>query len=146
MQDIANDIRLAMISNQELSGDFAVYNGDAAIFTGRIPTNALTKLPNAVVRCISLTDMDAVNSLRPIIRYDVLITGRPDTNNPQKARIIDELGFKVRNQFHRKRQSIETDVGDVVQIICSGPFIAPVSDPAFEARLVSLSITLREKE
>lgn len=138
--DLGAPIRTALLDEPTIEGLLSEYQGVAGIFTRRpAPDGALYPLiivnPDA-----SLTDRDGLTSDRPLIIKDVIVYGR----QPDDYRLVESIGYSIRTLFHRTRFSIDVDGYDVVEIVASGPRIAPTDDDSTVARVVTLTIQLRE--
>lgn len=138
--DLAPAIREALIDEVTISGLLAEYNGEPAIFTRRpVPSESL--YPMIIVSPdIVINDIDALVSRRPVVIRDVTVYG----NQPDDYRTIEQIGYSIRQLFHRQRLSITPTGYSVVDIIATGPNPAPTDDQKTVARVVTLTITTRE--
>lgn len=95
----------------------------------------------------SIGDQDGLTSNRPVVQRDIAIYGRkgtpgdPSDDSPK----VEQLGFLIRELFHRQRFSVRPEGYSVTDIVASGPVPAPVDDDGEVGRLVSLTIRLRRK-
>jgi hypothetical protein len=89
---------------------------------------------------VSLTDQDGIDDFRPIQERDITVYGLNDT--PTRYRIVEGLGYAIREMFHGQRASISVSGWNVIQINARGPIPAPTDDDQTVARMVSLSIEL----
>ena len=136
--DFAPAIYAALIADSTITGLLSEYKTNPAIFTRRpIPADAV--YPYIVVNPdASVTDFDALNSDRPIIIRDIAIYGQ----QPDDYRAVEQIGYLVRELFHRNRFSLSNSDYNIVLITATGPQIAPVDDDHTVGRLVSLRIQL----
>lgn len=139
--DLAPAIRTALIAESTITGLITERLGEPAVFTRRpVPDDA--ELPYIVVsEDVSITDADGLTSDRPVVVRDVLIYG----NQPDDYRKIEQLGYLVRELFHREKESIDPADYHVVEITTAGPRAAPTSDDEIVGRVVTLTIQLRSK-
>ncbi len=139
--DLAGDIRTALIAESTISGLLSEWKDEPAVFT-RTPIPPLAVPPFMVVSdAVSITDADGLTSDRPIVIRDILVYG----HQPDQYRTVEQIGYSVRELFHRERFSVISDTYDIIDIIASGPRGAPTSDEELVGRLVSLNFFLRKK-
>ncbi len=138
--DIAPDIRDALLAEPTIAGLLTDWHSEAAIFT-RIPIPEDAAYPYIVISPdIALTDADGLESDRPVVIRDIRIYGQ----QPDDYRIIEQLGYLIRDLFHRDRFSIIKTGFDIILITASGPSEAPSSDEETVGRLVTLTINMRK--
>ena len=137
--DTGAPIRTALLAEPTIEGLLAEYQGVAGVFTKRpVPDGAL--YPLIIVNPdVSVTDLDGLDSDRPIVIKDVIVYGR----QPDDYRVVESIGYSIRTLFHRTRFSIDVDGYDVVEITATGPRVAPTDDDSTVARVVTLTISLR---
>lgn len=142
--DLAPAIRTAVIE-APFAGDLALYHGEPAVFTRRpVPPDA--ERPFVLVNPpAAISDMDALASDRPLIMRDVLIygwKGAPGAADDQ-TRVVEQIGFEIRDLFHRQKFGLRPDGFSVIDIRATGPIPAPADDEVAIGRVVSLTIRLR---
>lgn len=143
--DLGPATRDALIGNVEVAPFLDLWANEPAAFTRR-PVPASAGYPMIIVNTpAALGDEDGLISDRPVIQYDVAIYGRvgsPGTADDH-TRIVEELGFAVRRQFHRNRWALQVGGFHVIDVRASGPVPAPVDDDKEVGRVVSLTVRLR---
>lgn len=138
--DLGASIRTALLAEAPIYGLLGEWSGEPSIFTRR-PVPSEAQYPMIVVNPdIAITDQDALRSKRPIVTKDVIVYG----DQPDGYRVVEQLGYAIRELFHRERFSIDVDGYDVVQIVASGPNVAPTDDDKTVGRVVTLTISLRK--
>lgn len=137
--DLAPCLRASLKAAAPIASQLGVWNGDPAIYTRR-PVPGDAPAPFVLINPdAAITDQDGTNAPRPIIQRDILIVG----NQPKDYRVVEALGYTMREHFHRKPQSIIAPEGyHCVLIIVSGPTPAPVDDPTQVARAIHLTVWL----
>lgn len=136
--NLAGPLRDALIANGDITALLGTWEGEASIHTRRpVPDGA--GYPMGIVNPdVSIGDRDWLTSRRPIVTRDIVWYGQ----QPGQYRDVEALGYLTRDLFHRKRFSITVPGFHVMQIIASGPHVAPTDDEKTVARAVSLSIHL----
>ena len=138
--DLAPALRTALIGEPLISGLLSEFEGDPAVFTRR-PTPSEAEYPLIVVsEDVFIRDMDALLSRREVVLRDIIIYG----HNDDDYRVVEAIGYSVRDLFHRKRDSIILSDHYVIDIRATGPRAAPTDDDEVVGRLVSLTIRLGE--
>lgn len=141
MLDVLDEaIRDALIADSVIASRIDVHNGDPAVFTRRpVPEGA----PNRMIIVnppTTIDDQDALTSRRPVVTRDLAVYG----NQPDHYRDVERVGYRMRELFQRNKWAI-TPVGyAVIEIIARGPFPGPTDDDKTVARVVMLTIRLRE--
>lgn len=139
--DLAANIRTALLAEATIAGLLSTWNGEAAVFTRRpVPDDAVTPFI-AVSPDISVTDADGLTSERPIVVRDITVYG----DQPDQYRTVEQVGYSIRRLFHHDRLSITNTDYDIVNIVATGPQIAPTDDETAIARVVTLTISARRK-
>lgn len=137
--DIAPAIRAALINESTISGLLTEWQNDPAIFTRRpVPEDAAPPYIS-ISEDISITDEDYLNSKHPIVVRDIIAIG----HDPDDYRAVEQLGYSIRDLFHRQRFSITLDGFTVLDIRANGPRAVTPGDDEFVARLVSVTFLLR---
>lgn len=137
--DLAPSIRTALLAEPTITGLITEYLGEPAVLTRRPVPDGVVFPFIVVSEDISIVDADGLRSDRPVVVRDVLIYG----HQPDDYRAIEQLGYSVRELFHREKASIVSTDYDVVEIIATGPTAAPTSDDEIIGRVVTLTIQLR---
>lgn len=139
--DLGPSIRTALINDAIIGGLIAQWQGDPAVFTRR-PTFTEVYYPLIVIsEDIALIEQDALRSDRPVVVRDVIVYG----HNPDDYRTVDEVAYRIRELFHREKNSIVSTDYNVVDIRVTGPIAAPSDDEEIVGRIVTLNIQLRSK-
>lgn len=143
--DLGPAIREALLDEALIAGELAVYADSRAVFTRRpVPEDA--GYPMVLINPpAALTDEDGLTSDRPVWMGDVLVyglKGAPGTAEDQ-TRTVEQLGFRVRNLFHRQRWALQVGGFHVIDVRASGPVPAPVDDDKEIGRAISLIVRLR---
>lgn len=145
--DLGPPIRAALLEAENIAGELGLYKEKPAIFTRRpVPEEASDPIiiinPDAAI-----SDEDALNSERPIVMRDIAIYGvkAAPADPADQSRLVEALGYRVRKLFHRQKFSIRPEGFSVIEIIATGPIVAPVDDEATVGRIVSLTVRLRRE-
>jgi len=137
--DLAPAIRTALIADPTITGLITEFLGEPAVFTKR-PVDDDAVLPFIVIsEDVSITDADGLTSDRPVVMRDIFAYG----HQPDDYRAIEQIGYAVRELFHRESFSLIVTDYDVIEIIATGPIAAPTSDDEIIGRVVTLTIQLR---
>lgn len=133
-------IRVALVADSDITDLLGTYQGNPSIHTRRpVPEQAM--YPMLVISSsVAIGDFDGLKSNRPIAVHDVIAYGQKDDS----YRVVEELGYLLRNKFHRNRTVISVPSYNVVSLVASGPIPAPVDDIKFIGRVVSLTVQLAE--
>ena len=145
-------LRDALIAGDPVRGivvgaDLAEYKGEPAVFTRRpVPEDA--EDPMIIINPpVGIGDFDALNSDRPVWSGTVALYGRKGApgSSEDQTRLVDALGYRIRELFHRQRFSVRPDGFSVIDVVASGPIAGPVDDDKTVARIVGLRIRLRRE-
>lgn len=116
----------------------AIYHGAKAVFTKR-PVPVDCGFPLIITAgYVTYGDQDFIDDEMADLTRDIAIYG----SKPDHYRIVEQIGFDVRDLFHRKRESLIVSGWNVVDIRCSGPIDAPVDDDMTIGRIVTLRVRL----
>lgn len=137
--DLSAAFYSALSSDPSITTPLGAYLSGKSIFTRRpVPESAL--YPMIVVSPdITVTNEDALVSRRPMVVRDVIAYGEQDSD----YRIVENLGYLIRDKFHRQKDSLTVTNYQIIDIVASGPFVAPTDDDQHLARGVSLTIRLQ---
>jgi len=141
--DLSPAIRTALLDEPTIAGLLSEFanSGEASIFT-RVPVPADAVYPYIVIfPDVFINDLDGLTSDRPVVVRDVAVYGV----QPTDYRTVEQLGYSIRELFHRERFSIINADFDIVEIIATGPISAPGADEETIGRLVTLTIQTRKK-
>jgi hypothetical protein len=145
--DLAPALRAALIGEPTIADPLSEWQNEPAVFTRRpVPKDAAD--PMIIVNPpAAIGDDDGLTSDRPVVQLDIAIYGKKAApgDASDQTRIVEALGFRVRDLFHRQKFAILPDGFSVIGITAAGPFPAPVDDEETVGRLVSLTIRLRRK-
>lgn len=139
--NLAGPIRIAMLAEPSIAGLLSIFRGEPAIATRRPLPAGMGRPCIAVSPDVTVTDEDALNSPRPVVVRDIIAYG----DQPDDYRVIEDLGYAMRDFFHRNRFSIVPDGYAVIDIVARGPFPAPTDSEKTVARMVSLTIRLQRR-
>lgn len=139
--DLAPAIRTAILAVPTITGLLTDYKGTPAVLTRRpVPDGVV--MPYVVVsEDITVTDADGLTSDRPVVMRDVLVYGA----QPDDYRAVEQIGYELRETFHRQQFSLILADYDVIEITAVGPRAAPTSNAETVGRVVTLNIQLRSK-
>lgn len=138
--DLGPPLRNALAAASEITALLGTYSGSFSIHT-RVPVPENASYPMLVISSdILLTDEDGLISRRPVVTRDIAVYGLQSSD----YRAVERIGYFVRELFHRKRASIDPFGYRVLDIVASGPQVAPASDEEFVGRVVTLTIRLEE--
>lgn len=137
--DLAPAILAVINAEPTITGLLSTFEGVPAISTRRPVAEGMDYPLIVVTPDVAINDGDALTSVRPIVIRDVIVYG----NNPDDYRTVEQVGYSLRDLFHRKRDSIIPTGYDVIAVTAAGPRPAPTSDDEIIGRVVSLTIQLR---
>lgn len=139
-RDLSEPIRTAIISNVGITALLGQYVGAPAVFTRR-PAPAVLTYPAVMISPdVANTDEDGLTDDRPVVVRDITVYGQNDT--PEKYRVIEALGYALRQLFHRQKRALQIDGFRVIDLVVSGPIPAPVDDEQTVGRIVTLTVRL----
>ncbi len=143
--DLAPALREAIIGNIAITALLSTWEGEPAVFTRRpTPADAIYPLIQ-ISPDISVVDRDMLVEQIPVIRRDIAVYGDqgpvPDVG---QYRIVEQIAYLLRKQFHRKRLSISASGYNVIDIVAHGPMTAPVDDEKLVGRAVLLTIRAQD--
>lgn len=141
--DLSVPLRDALIGNAAITSQLPAYKGSFPIFTRRPAPTDITYPIIMISPDVTIDDEDGINDFRPIQVRDVVVYGQNDT--PAKYRVVEVLGYAIREMFHSTRLSIVVPSFTVTLITARGPMPAPTDDDQTVARIVSLTIRLARK-
>ena len=137
--DLAPAILAAIKTDPTITGLLSTFQGEPAIATRR-PVNDGMEYPLiAISPDVAVNDADALTSFRPVVIRDIIVYG----NQPDDYRTVEQIGYRLRDLFHRNRDVIIPTGFDVIAVTATGPRAAPTSDDETVGRVVSLTIQLR---
>jgi hypothetical protein len=138
--NLAAPLRTALMASAPIIALIKTFEGEPAVFTRR-PLPGEVEFPAlAIGPDVGIVDRDGLTSRRPLVMRDVTAFG----DQPRDYRDVEQLGYLIRELFHRNPGALTVPGHQVVQIIASGPYPAPVSDDAsMVARMVGLAVQLR---
>lgn len=138
--DLSEPLRTAIIGEIAITGSLAVFANAPAVFTRRPVPSEATFPMICVSPDIMISDADGLSSLRPVVTRDVTVYGQQDS----AYRLVEDVGYLLRELFHRRKQSISVVGYHVVDIVASGPRPAPVDDDKLVGRVVTLTVRLQK--
>lgn len=138
--DLSEPLYNAIKGNSGIATALATYEGQAAVFTKRpVPKDCLFPLI-ITAGYVTYGNEDFIDDGMAAVTRDIAIYG----NKPDHYRIVEHLGFDIRDLFHRKRESLTVSGWHVVDIVCSGPIDAPVDDDMTVGRIVTMRVRLTQ--
>lgn len=139
--DLSAPLRTAIIGHTPITSKLATFNGAPAVFTRRPVPDAY---PLVIVSPdIVLSDEDGISDLRPVVVRDIAVYGLNDT--AANYRKVEQVGYALRDLFHRQRQAITVIGYRVIDIVAQGPYPAPVDDDTTVGRRVTLQARLAKQ-
>jgi hypothetical protein len=136
--DLAAPLRRAIVADAEITALLGSFNGDYSVHTRR-PIPEAAGLPMiAISPDVSIRDQDGVRDSRPVIVRDIAVYG----SAAEHYRVVEQIGYLIRDLFHRERYAIEVNQYNVIDIVADGPHPAPVDDASEVGRSVTLTIRL----
>lgn len=139
--DLGPNIYDAVSNDSVIRGLISRTRRNPSVFT-RIPIPDGVAYPYIVIsHDVAVSDSDAVNHLNPVVTRDIFVYGA----QPDDYRVVNEIGYRLREIFHRKRDSIVNNDYDIVNITVQGPNLAPSADAEIIGRVVTLTIQLASK-
>jgi hypothetical protein len=138
--NLSEPIREAVLGDPDITSYLGTYAGEPSVHTRR-PVPSEATYPAVVISPdVSLTDFDALNGSRPIAVRDVAVYGQ----QPGSYRRVEELGYTIRELFHRRKENVVVDGYHVVDLVASGPIVAPTDDEKLVGRVVTLTFRLQK--
>jgi hypothetical protein len=132
-------IRAAILDDSTLTDGLGEYEGDPAVLT-RVPVPVGATYPMIVIPpAVAVSDGDGLSASRPILVRDLMVYGR----QPDHYRIVETLGYMLREKFHRDRSSFAVEGYHVIAVAAQGPVPAPVDDDQTVGRRTTLTIQLQ---
>lgn len=118
--DLSEPLRTALLDDATITAQLPAYAGSKTVFTRRpVPDNA--EYPMIIVSAdVGIVDEDGIDDQRPVITRDVAVFGRNDV--AESYRQVEDIGFLVRDLFHRRRDSIVVPGWNVIDVRAAGPF------------------------
>ena len=136
--DLSAPLRTAIIGHTPIASKLGTFNGAPAVFTRRPVPDAY---PLVIVSPdIAVSDQDGISNLRPVVVRDIAAYGLNDT--AANYRKVEQIGYALRDLFHRRRQSITVTGYRVIDIVAQGPYAAAVDDDTMAGRRVTLQVRL----
>lgn len=139
--NLAIPLRSAIIANVAISSKLAQFRNEPGVFTRRpVPDDAKYMLI-AISPDIANYDEDGLKTFRTRTTKDIFIYGE----QPDDYRDVENIGYLLREMFHRKKDSIVVPGHHIISVTALGPMIAPTEEmasnqPNIVGRLVSLTI------
>lgn len=138
MTAIADAIYARLSGDAALAGLVGQYGTAPAIFVGDVlPAEVLPDQhgPLVLVPDGKQSDFDTGVNVR-LIGLNVRMYG-------VSSQALEAVGIKVRQLLHR--WSAAVDHGKVVTTQASGPTFAPTDNPAYQGRIVNVTLTMQEQ-
>ena len=139
--DIAPAALATLLADTYITERVARWHRRPCIFTRR-PVPAGAAFPMIIINPNdAVGNFDALNTMHPIVVRSLGIYGQQDND----FRIVDQLGYKIREIFHRQRFSLAVDGFNTVEVVAAGPMTAPVDDDQTVGRIVTLTVKLQQR-
>ena len=140
--DIAAPLRAALVEDESIAPQLSIYAGAPAVFTRR-PVPADVVYPFGLINpTAALSDQDWYTQELPIVVRDIAVYGKQEGD---QYRVVESLGFAIRQLFHRRKWAVTVPGYDVIRISALGPVSGATEDQQIIARVVSLTIELRRQ-
>ncbi len=140
--DLAIPVYNALKDNTAIAAMLPTYAGAKTVFTAS-PAPADASYPMIVTGGdVTRTDQDFIDTPLVVVVRDISVFGLNDTTAHSRA--VESLALKVRDLFHRQRQSLTVSGWRVLDIVCKGPMIGPVDDDTMMHRVVELKVRLSQ--
>lgn len=132
-------MRAAILDDDALTDGLGGFEGEPAVLT-RVPVPAEATYPMIVIPPATVvSDGDGLDASRPILVRDLMVYGQ----QPAHFRIVETLGYMLRQKFHRDRFAFTVEGFRVIAVTAQGPTPAPVDDDQTVGRRVGLTIELQ---
>lgn len=138
--DLSPALRAALLGEPTIAGLLTTYLDDSAVFTRTPPPDEALYPFIVVSEDIAIINEDGLRSDRPIVMRDLRVYG----HQPDDYRVVEQLGYSIRDLFHRKKESLVLADYVILDITAMGPSAAPTSDDGVVGRVVTLTIRLRK--
>lgn len=146
--DLSAPLYAALMDNAAIVALLGVQSdGSPSVLTNRpVPPDAAYPMIVTAGE-VTRTDQDLISSpIQEIVR-DISVFGQNTTLDENgepinQTRTCDSIALKVRDLFHRQRQSIAVPGWNVLDIIARGPIVGPTDDDQSVHRLVTLTVRL----
>ena len=138
--DLGPALRAAIIADGAITALISTWEGEPAVFTRRPVPDDVTYPFILVAPSVSIGDADWLKTRIPRPRHDVIAYGQ----QARDYRPIQDLGYLLRQKFHRQPFSITVAGYSVLEIVATGPMAAPVDDANEVGRAVLLAVKLRD--
>lgn len=138
--DLSGPIYVALTNTSGLLDGVAIYAGAPAVFTERpVPDECGYPL---VIAAGDVThgDQDFIDDPLRVFVRDIAVYGK----NTKDYRTVEAVALRIRDLFHRNRESLVVSGWNVVDVVCQGPIVAPTDDDHSVGRLVILTVRLSQ--
>jgi hypothetical protein len=146
--DLGPPVRASILADAAIVALLGKWKQEPSIFTRR-PVPSAAADPMVIINPPASL-VDAGTSLvkdTPVVVFDIAIYGHkgaPGSSDDQ-TRKVEEVGFLMRELFHRDRWALSVDGFHVIDVRATGPFRAPVDDDQTVGRIVTLTVSLRRE-
>lgn len=130
--DLTDALRTVIVGST-CALQLATYLGEPAVFS-RVPTPYEAAYPMVVITTASVQEEDAINDFRPILQYNIAISGL--NNEAEQYRVVQQVAYCIRALLHRQRNVTIAEWATVDQR-CIGPVDQP-SAGSITTRVVTL--------
>lgn len=140
--NLAPAIRFAILQNPDITSRLGNWKNEPCVFTRRpAPTDA--EYPMILISPdIASGNTDGLTSMRPtVVRY-VQVYGE---NTAPMYRRIEEIGYLLRDLFHRQRLALDVQAQGyrIISLVAVGPTPTPVDDEKLVGRMVTLTVSMQ---
>lgn len=144
--NLSEPLREAVMGNVAITDLLGTYMGEPSVHTRRpVPSGA--KYPAiAISPDIFVTDQDFLNRSNPVVQRDVTVYGHGGAagSEADHYRDVEQIGYELREMFHRKREALLVEGYHVVDIVVTGPIPAPTENERLIGRSVILTVRLHK--
>lgn len=139
--DLMGPLYVALADDTFITSRLGTFMSPAIFTRMPIPDEQAT-YPMIVVQPPSLIgNEDGLVVRRPVLNIAVVVYGAQD----DQYRTVEELGYYIRNKFHRQKRSITVNGFSIIDIVANGPIPGPTDDFRHVARAVTLTIRMSEE-
>ena len=147
--DLAVPLRNAILGLPTVTDLLGTYVNEPSVQTRRPAPGEATFPMILISPDVFVADQDALSTFRPVVGRDIGVYGRTvqegEFGHQDDYRAIEEIGYALREAFHRQREILYVEDYNVIDIVAAGPYPAPTGDDRLIGRVVSLRIRLQRR-
>lgn len=137
--DIGTSLRTALVNSADVTSRVGAWMDSYSIHT-RIPVPDTAPYPMIVIQAPSaFTDEDALASLRDVVVRTVATYGTVS----EHYRVVEQLGYIVRDLFHRNPSVLTVAGHRVYGLSASGPIVVPSAVEGYVGRAVTVTARMQ---